>query len=168
MFFKDIDTWSKKKLALVTLICGLIYLVFATVIPTIIIGCKYGIFKNTKFSLTGGALVCIVILVTVGFKACNWLFGLLPQTTQKQQCFRYTLEMLGALIIPAIALWVIHLIKVNVNLACDTLTWCIVSWIGAIIVNNVTLKTLKYQWSISSKVDELEKINRVAEARKSK
>ena len=56
MFFRNIDTWSKKKLQAVDIICNLIYLILLVIIPIIIICNQYDIFTNTtaKYKLTGG------------------------------------------------------------------------------------------------------------------
>ena len=128
MFFKDIDTWDKKKLVLITAVVAVLYFIATCVIPCIFLACNYGIFeRSSNYKLTGAGLIIAVILISFGGKAIKTLLGFLPRDTQKQQILRYTIEMIFALIIPALCLWGLHLFRTNVDLACKTATQCIIS-----------------------------------------
>lgn len=167
MFFKDIDSWSKSKLIMVTAIVATMYFLVACIVPCILIAINYNIFANTShYRLTGAGLIVAVILVAFGGKAIKTLLGFLPRDTQKQQIVRYSIEMIFALIIPALALWGVHLFKVNVELACKTATQCLISIMVAVVVNNVALKTLIYQWQCMSEVSHNKKIKRMEAAQK--
>ena len=154
MFFKDIDTWDKKKLLLATVIVAVLYMIATCIIPCIF------------YRLTGAGLIIAVILISFGGKAIKTLLGFLPRDTQKQQILRYTIEMIFALIIPALCLWGIYLFKTNVDLACKTATQCIISVMVGIVIDNVALKTLTYQWQCMSEVSHNKKIKRMEQAQK--
>ena len=165
MFFKDIDSWDKKKLILVTAIVGFLYLVASCLIPCIFLAVNYDLFSNAAhYRLTGAGLIVVVILIGFGGKAIKTLLGFLPRDTQKQQIVRYSIEMFFALIIPALALWGVHLFKANVDLACKTATQCIISIMFAIAVDNMALKSLTYQWQCMSEVSHNRKIKRMEQA----
>lgn len=164
MFFKDIDSWNKKKLALVTLIVGILYLFAACVLPCIFIGINYELFGQGHYRLTGAGLIAIVLIITFGGKAIKTLFGFIPRDSQKGQVIRFSLEMVFSLIVPALCLWGIYLIQKNVDLACHTATQCIISIMVAIVIENVALKTLTYQWQCMSEVGHKKKINRIEKA----
>ncbi len=165
MFFKDIDSWDKKKLAIVTLIVALCYFLAASVVPCIFIGCNYKVFENVgSYRLTGAGFIIVVILVSFGCKGIKMLIHFLPRDTQKQQIFRYSLELVIALIIPALAIWAIQLFRNNVDLACKTATQCVVSVMVAIVIDNLFFKTLIYQWQCMSEVSHNKKIKRMEQA----
>ena len=165
MVFKDIDTWDKKKLVFVTAIVAVLYFIATCVIPCIFLACNYGIFeRSSNYKLTGAGLIIAVILISFGGKAIKTLLGFLPRDTQKQQILRYTIEMIFALIIPALCLWGIHLFRTNVDLACKTSTQCIISIMFGIVIDNVALKTLTYQWQCMSEVSHNKKIKRMEES----
>ena len=166
MFFKDIDSWSKSKLLLMTAIFGSLYLVAATIVPVFIVASNYNLFGNGNYKLTAAGIVVVIILLTAGRKAFNWVTSIMPQETQKQQIFRYLFEMVFALIIPAVALWVIHLFKVNMELAATTASWCTISFMVAIVIDNVFLKTLRYQHQCINEVGHKDKIERIQNAHK--
>lgn len=169
MFFKDIDFWSKGKLILVTVIVAIAYFLAASVVPCIIIAMNYGIFKHSSnYRLTGAGLIIVVILISFGGKAIKGLLGFLPRDTQKQQIFRYSLELVFGMIIPLLAIWGIHLIKVNVTNACKTATQCVISYMVAILINNLAFKSLIYQWQCMSEVSHNKKIKRMEQAQTKK
>ena len=70
MFFKNIDTWSKKKLRTVDIVANLIYIVLLLVIPIIIICNEYDIFTNTTatYKLTGIGIIVFVLLGLYAYK----------------------------------------------------------------------------------------------------
>lgn len=164
MFFKNIDSWSKKKLILVTVLVALAYFMAASIVPCIFIAHNYQVFRTSNFRLTGAGFIIIIILVSFGGKAIKALLGFLPRDTQKQQIFRYSLELVFGMIVPALALWGIHLFRANVDLACQTAMQCIISIMVAVLINNIALKSLMYQWQCMSEVSHNKKIRRMEAA----
>lgn len=164
MLFKDIDSWTKKKLYLFVAIFGSLYFIAATLIPVIIVATNYNLFGNSNYKLTAAGIIVVIILLTSGRKAFRWVISIMPQETQKQQIIRYSIELVAALIIPVVAIWVIHLFKVNMELAANTATGCIISLMFAIVIDNVFLKTLRYQMQCLNEVGHKDKIERIQKA----
>lgn len=165
MFFKDIDSWSKKKLILVTIIVALVYFMAASVVPCIFIANNYGVFYETSHHrLTGAGIIIAVILISFGGKAIKTLLGFLPRDTQKQQIVRYSIELVFGMIIPGLALWGVYLFRANVDLACNTAMQCIISIMVAVLINNIAFKTLIYQWQCMSEVSHNKKLKRMEAA----
>lgn len=165
MFFKDIDSWSKGKLILITLAVAILYATAACIVPCVFIGTNYGVFvEKARYRLTGAGLIGIIIIVSFGGKAIKTLLGFLPRDTQKQQIVRYTIELVLSMIIPGLALWGVHLFRVNVELACHTATQCIISIMVAIVIDNIAFKTLIYQWQCMREVSHNKKIRRMEAA----
>lgn len=164
MVFKNIDSWTKKKLYLMTAIFGSLYFIAATIVPVIIVATNYNLFGTSNYKLTAAGIIVVIFLLTAGRKAFNWVTSIMPQETQKQQIFRYSFELAFALIIPIVGLWVIHLFKVNMELAANTASACIVSFMVAIVIDNVFLKTLRYQVQCMNEVGHKDKIERIQKA----
>lgn len=164
MFFKDIDSWTKKKLYLFIALFGSLYFIAATLVPVIIVAHNYDLFGKGNYRLTAAGIIVVIFLLTSGRKAFHWVISIMPQETQKQQIVRYSVELVAALIIPVVAIWVIHLFKVNMELAANTATACIISMIVAIFVDNLFLKTLRYQVQCLNEVGHKDKIERIQKA----
>lgn len=164
MFFKDIDSWTKKRLYLFIALFGSLYFIAATLVPVIIVAHNYDLFGKGNYRLTAAGIIVVIFLLTSGRKAFHWVISIMPQETQKQQIVRYSVELVAALIIPAVAIWVIHLFKVNMELAANTATACIISMIVAIFVDNLFLKTLRYQVQCLNEVGHKDKIERIQKA----
>lgn len=169
MFFKDIDSWSKKRLIAMTAIFASLYFLAATVIPIFIVGANYNLIgKGGSYKLTAAGIIVVIMILTIGRKSVNWITSIMPQETQKQQIFRYCVEMVFALIVPLVGFWVIQLFKKNVELAANTASWCVLSFVFAIIIDNLTLKTLRYQWQCINEVGHKDKIERIQKGASSK
>ena len=164
MFFKDIDSWTKKKLYLFIVLFGSLYFIVATLVPVIIVAINYDLFGKGNYRLTAAGIIVVIFLLTSGRKAFHWVISIMPQETQKQQIVRYSVELIAGLIIPAVAIWVIHLFKVNMELAANTATACIISMIVAIVIDNLFLKTLRYQVQCLNEVGHKDKIERIQKA----
>ena len=75
MVFYDIDSWSKKKLYLMTAIFGSLYFIVATVIPVIIFASSYNLFGNSNYKLTVAGIIVIIFLLTSGRKQERLFFS---------------------------------------------------------------------------------------------
>lgn len=140
MWFKNIASWETNKLRAHHLCYISLYLIFSLVIPCIIIGINYKLIESSSVRLTGIGLILLVCITVFLFKGVQKVLLKLPQETYKEQCLKFTILMLYNLILPILALVLVHLIKQNVILACDTLTKCISSFIVAVIIEYTTLK----------------------------
>lgn len=166
MFFKDIDSWGKNKLRLITLLCGLFYVLCATVIPTIIIANKYDLTTNPEAKITLAGLIVITIIATAGLKAVQYVIGILPQVKRGQQIIKFGLGLIIAELLPALVLWVTYIVEKNMATALFCIRGACYSFMGAIIVDYTCLKTLQVQWSFEAEFDKAEKLDRIRKNRK--
>ena len=168
MFYKNIDTWSKGKLRIVTLIVAIAYFTFLTFVPCVIVGIKYNVFSSSdnRLRLTGALLIIIILLISAINRGAKLFSRYMPEVTPKQQGIKFIIELVSSLIVPLSALFVIHAVRVGMDTALDTLMWCVWSYIVALIIFYLFLKTLLVQWKFMGKVDEQEKLDRIKAARK--
>lgn len=163
MFFKNIENWESKKLKAMYLAFGLLYLVFALVVPCIIVGIKYDLIKSSSVRLTGVGLILVFGVAVFLLKGVKRLLLKLPQDELKEQRLKFTLLMIYSLFLPGIALVLIHLIKQNVVLACDTLTACIWSLIVSIVLDHTTLKYLEVEFDLRNEAKHKIAVNKRVE-----
>lgn len=148
MWFKNIETWSQKKLKGNFILYGLLYIIFALIVPVIIISCKYDLIKSRSTRLSGVGLILVVCILVFLIKGIKRLLDKLPQEEKKEQVFKFTVIMIYNLIIPIGGLILVYVIKQNVTLACDTITCCLYSMIAAIVIDSLTLKYLEVEWDL--------------------
>ena len=142
MFFKDIETWTQKKLRLYCLIFNGVYFLFTVLIPIIIVGCRYQIFSSDKVRLTGWGWCLAIFIVVVSVRVGGRLIKKLPETSKKQQMLKYTLLGIGALFIPVSILVAMILLKNDFDLAYNTFGWVLFSFIFGIVVDYTCIKYL--------------------------
>lgn len=162
MFFRNIDTWSKKKLQAVDIICNLIYLILLVIIPIIIICNQYDIFTNTtaKYKLTGIGIIVVIVLGLYSHKLLKQAIDKLPHITFNQQCFKYTLKGLFDLIPLVIMKVGFSLIKDDLILAYNTFNKCLWLLIAANLFDMFVLKYIEAERNIRTdalKINEIEK-----------
>lgn len=145
LVFKDINSWSKKKVWLITALFWLLYFLFATIGPCISVGVNYKIFSSSSFRLTAWGWIVIVIFATAGLKALFRLIKKLPEYTRGEQLAKFSLELIGGLIIPVLILVGIHLVRVNMETALNTLKWAVISYMVAICIDNIFVKSFEVQ-----------------------
>ncbi len=145
LIFKDINTWSKGKVKLVALLFWLLYFLFATIGPCISVGINYKIFSSSNFRLTAWGWIVIVIFATAGLKALFRLIKKLPEYTRGEQLTKFSLELIGRLIIPVFMLIGIHLARVNADTALNTLKLAVISYMVAICIDEIFVKSLSVQ-----------------------
>lgn len=163
LLFKDINNWNKHKVRLMALLFWLVYFLFATIGPCISVGINYKIFSNSGgLRITGWGWIVIVIFASAGIKVLFRLVKKLPEYTRGEQATKFTLECIGALIIPALILMGIHLVRVNMETALNTLKWAVISYMVAIIIDNYLVKPLEVQMDL---IKEHEKKNAIEATR---
>lgn len=158
LIFKDINSWSKSKVKLVALLFWLLYFIFATILPCVAVGVNYKIFSRDTFRITAWGWLVIVIFTTAGLKLLFRIVKKLPVYTRSEQATRFILELIGGLIIPSLVLVGIHLARVNVETALNTLKWAVISFMVAVGIDNIFVKPLEVQLDL---IKEHEKINAV-------
>lgn len=160
MWFSEIDKWSRKKLRTNYLIYGALYLVFALIIPTVIIGVKYNLIKSSSVRLTGVGLILVVFIAVFLLKGLKRVILNLPQDELKEQRFKYTILMIYSLMLPVGGILLLNLIKANVTLACDTLIKCLASIIFSIMIDYMTLKYLETEYSLRNEAKHQIAVNK--------
>lgn len=160
MWFKDISTWSQNKLKYTWLAYAILYLVFSLIIPIICVATKYNLIKESSTKLTGVGLILILCIAVFLIKGCNRLIAKLPQENKKEQCFKFMIQMVYALLFPVCGLIIVSLIKQNVTLACDTISYCLYSLICAIVLDHLTLKFLECEWDLRQEAKHQIEVNK--------
>jgi hypothetical protein len=64
------------------------------------------------------------------------------------------------LILPVLALLLVQLIKQNVDLACETLTWCLGFIIGGIVLDHLTIKYLEAEYDFRQEAKHKLEVNK--------
>lgn len=160
MWFSNIENWSQKKLIAHFVLYGLLYLTFALIIPIIIIGIKYNLIKSSSIRLTGVGLVLVVCIAVFLLKGVKRLLNKLPQDELKEQRFKFTIIMIYSLMLPAGGILLLNLIKQNVTIACNTISYCLYSIIAAIVLDHLTLKYLEVEWDLRHEAKHLIAVNK--------
>ena len=145
LVFKDINTWSKSKVKLVALLFWLLYFLFATVGPCISVGVNYKIFSSSNFRITAWGWIIIVIFATAGIKLLFRIVKKMPEYTRGEQLAKYGIELIGGLIIPVLILVGIHLVRVNMETALNTLKLAVISYMVAVAIDNIFVKSFEVQ-----------------------
>lgn len=151
MFFKNIDTWSKKCLWAVTAICYIIYFGLVVIAPTIIIGIKYDIFNNTSSGLknvTGFGLIVIVVCGIASYAFMKKILSKLPMISQTEQRIRFGLETIFDCLPLAIIIYALFVVKDDLNLAYDTFKICLCFFLAGVIFNGLFIKFIDAEWNI--------------------
>lgn len=154
MFFKDIDTWSQSKLRIMSIIFNALFLVCTLVIPVIIVGCRYQIFSSARVRLTGWGWILAITIAVVGFRTLNKVVNKMPDSTYKEQVFKYTILGIKALVIPILLLIAMRLLKNDFDLAYNTMWWCLFSYSFGIAVDYTCLKYFDKEIELRKKAKE--------------
>lgn len=128
--------------------------------PIIIVGCKYDLFKSSGTRLTGVGLIVVICVVVFVIKVVKRLLNKLPQEDKKQQTFKFVALMIYSLMLPVGGILLLHLIKTNVSLACDTIMWCLFSFMGGIVIDHLTLKYLEVEWDLRTDAKHQIEVNK--------
>lgn len=163
MFFKDLSQWSKNKIRLYISIFGLLYVTLSTIVPVIIVGTKYELFTKSDFKITAVGLIVIIFVASFGMDAVKWGINKMSEEDRKSQNLKYSIELLVAMVFPALALWVLHLIQKNIDLAVSTLQMCLYSYMLGLMVKFMFLKSLFNEYDLFAEAQHLKRV----EAKKS-
>lgn len=149
MLFKNISSWSKKKCKWVELILDLLQLIFSMVIPIVIVGVKYGLFKRVEgWKLTASGLIVVII---VAFTTINYFIDQvkrLPEATLNERKLKYTLTGVGKIIVPIIVIVVLKVIKENVEIGVFVISWCMASYCVAIMIQYLFTEYVRHELAI--------------------
>ena len=165
MFFNDIYSWSSFKLKRTRALYYLLYFLFSTIIPCIIIGFKYKIFeKHTGYGFTGFGLIMAVCVVTIGIKKMLDVINDMPDIDIKDQRKKFTMQMIVALMIPATAAFTLWMLDKKWDTAASVIRWCLASWCIAIAINYMFCKSLDVANMIQKEAKKKIAVDKAAEA----
>lgn len=141
--FKNIATWSNKKLKGISTLVNIVYIFLSLVAPIAVICFQYDLFKTESVEagkkLNGMFLVLIIAFAVVGLRAFIKTVNKLPDLTYKQQLLKYWLQLIFAIAIPALVVVVLLCFKSNFELAYDTTCICLIFYTSSIVVDKLFL-----------------------------
>lgn len=155
MFFKDIETWTLSKVRKYWALFNILYLLAMLVAPIIIIAGQYGWFQTSEKIklLSGWCLIILVICVVIGLFALRKVLRKLPDETIKQQKLKYTIEMLEALILPFLVIFVSYQFKLALEQAFNTVVYCSICWIAGVLIDGLFVKYLDKELFYQQELD---------------
>lgn len=148
--FKDIKTWSKKKLRWVKIAFDIIYAIFMLVIPTIIVCSKYKLFENApaRIKVTGVGVIFLIVIGMYAFKKFKDVVAKMPQITYNQQCFKFALEMVLTLLPMGLIIFGFWMAREQTQIAYNTMLGCLVSIFCANLVYYLFIKFIEQEQEI--------------------
>ena len=161
MFFKDIETWSSKKLRGLNLLFGFLHFVALVLIPVIITSVNYQLFTNgSNFKLTAVGVIVVVILGLYAYGKMKKVIDNLPQVKLGQQRFKFTLQGVLALIPIIIILVALNYAKNDYLIAINVIKWCSVSFGCGVLIDALFLKYIDAEINLRSKALELVEVEK--------
>ena len=153
MFFSNIDSYSKKKMLILTIICNIIYVGLLVVGPSIVVGCRYAIFEaaSTRYKLTGVGIILFVILGMYGYVKIKKVIRKLPEVKLSQQRVKFTLEMIFDVLPLVLIIVAAVFTRDNVTKAFDTMLMCLGFFLGAIVFDGLFLKYIDAENALREK-----------------
>ncbi|MGM9969782.1 MAG: hypothetical protein ACI35S_05235 [Anaeroplasma sp.] len=153
MFFKNIESYSKKCMLVLTIICNIIYVGLLVVGPSIIIGCRYAIFENVsaRYKLTGLGIILFIVLGLYAYIKIKKTIRKLPEIKLSQQRVKFTLEMVFDSIPLILIIVAAVLARDNVTKAFDTMLMCLGFFLAAILFDGLFLKYIDAENAIREK-----------------
>jgi len=153
MFFSNIDSYSKKKMLILTIICNIIYVGLLVVGPSIVVGCRYAIFEaaSTRYKLTGVGIILFVILGMYGYVKIKKVIRKLPEVKLSQQRVKFTLEMIFDVLPLVLIIVAAVFARDNVTKAFDTMLMCLGFFLGAILFDGLFLKYIDAENALREK-----------------
>lgn len=166
MWFKNIANWEQSKLRKVFWIYKSIYLIGMLLIPIIIIASRYDLIKNSSTRLTGIGLILVVCFAVYVLESLKNFIKDMAEITKAQQIVKFTSNLVFSLVIPVLIIIAVQLIKQNVELACDTILYCMISIIASIILDNIAVKYLEAERHLRKEAQKKLEIDKRADAMK--
>lgn len=161
MFFKDLSTWSKKKLRGLNALFSFLHFVALVLIPVIITATNYKLFsKAGTYKLTALGIIVVIILGLYSYIKLKKVIDELPQLKIGQQRFKFTAQTILSLVPLVIILFALEVAKTNYLIAINVIRWCSVSFIGGILIDGLFLKYIANEYSLRTKALEMVEIEK--------
>jgi len=153
----NFENFSKNKMRWLTIIAYTVYFLLAIVAPVMTICIKYKLFStgvSTKLSISGWAMVLLLIVGVVGVVVLKKAIQKIPDTKLIMARFKYTLKTISNCVPPAIALYAIHLFEVNLQLACSTGYWLAIWFLVAALFDGILITSIDRENLLREKAAE--------------
>lgn len=150
MFFNKIESWTKKQLLAITIICYLVYFAVVVLSPTITIMIKYQVFKHSEQmrNITGFGIIVIVICGLASYIFVKKVTSKLPQTSTSQRKLKFAIETIFDCLPLAICLYAMFAVRDDLALAFSTMKICMWYFLVGILFNGLFIKFIDAEWKI--------------------
>lgn len=149
MFFKDIETWSKKKLRGLNILFSLLHFIALVLVPVIIVADNYKLFdEGGNFKLTAIGIIVIIILGLYAYIKLKKVIDDLPQLKLSQQRFKFTIQGILSLIPIIIIIVALEYAKTDYSIAINVIKYCSISFGCAILIDALFLKYIAQEIAI--------------------
>ncbi len=151
-----LKTLEKGKLFALSIFFNLLYLGLTLIAPICIIANKYNLFTKVEQvgKLNGFGLIMCAVLVVIGLRSFKKVITKLPDSTHRQQSFKYSLELIYSLTIPLLCFYVVLMFKSNFDKAYITFKWCFWFVVGGIAIDSLFLKYINKEYELREKAKE--------------
>ena len=162
MFFKNLETFTKKKLRTLNALFGVLYFIASVLVPIIIVGINYKLFDSVEATtkLTAVGVICVIILGFYAFNKMKNAIENLPQLTHNQQCFKFTIQMFVEMIPFAIIGVLLFFAKNEIDVAYKTFCQCMIAIGVSKLIDGLFCKYLKAEYDLRNKSLELVEIEK--------
>lgn len=157
MFFKDIETWSWKKIKWLWILFNSLYLIAMIVVPIITTCSVYGWFQTTeKITLfSGWSLFGLLLIGAIGLIVVNKVIRKLPDETTTERRIKYTIQMLEKMLLPIFLILLAWQFNLATQNATRFIIYASISWMVGIAIDGLFVKYLDkeffYQQEINKK-----------------
>lgn len=145
MFYKDLRTWSNKKIYKYLAVLYCIFGLLTIVVPACLIAYNYKLFYKTgSFKLTAIGLIVAITLLIVAYKSYSRIVNRINEDKDKLRHLKYVLQLISAIIIPISAGVILYLTYDSWKIAYNTIMPCIYCYTAAMIVHYLFIKDLEW------------------------
>lgn len=150
MFFKDIETWSKKKLNGLNLLFSSLHFIALVLVPIIIVADNYKLFEDNEGSLklTAVGIIIVIILGLYAYIKLKKVIDNLPQLKLGQQRFKFTIQGILSLVPIIIIMVALDYAKADYLIAINVIKYCSISFGCAIVIDALFLKYIAQEIDI--------------------
>ena len=163
----NFENFSKNKMRWVTIASYVTYFLISIFAPVLTICIKFGLFNgegtSTKVSISGWAMVLLLIVAVVGVTLLKKAIAKIPDVKLNMARFKYTLQTVSSSIPPLVAFYVIHLFQTNLETACETGYWIAVFYMIAALFDGIVISGIDRENRFRQKAAEKVEIEKRAD-----
>lgn len=150
---KWLENLSKKNFRIVKFTSYIVYFLLMIVGPLLTVLIKYDVFNTettSKLKLNGWALIILIVIAIVALFVCKKAISKLNDLHPASAYLKYSLTTAISLILPIIALVVIHQMKLDIKLASSTMYWVLGFYIAGSLEDNILISFVNREDNIRS------------------